>query len=362
MIKYFDLQLFSEEKTEEPTAKKLRDARRKGQVAQSKDFNSAVSLMGVFMVFSLISGYYVTNIKSFLLNTFDLIPGMNPDFYTENEVGQLFSHALQTILVVSLPLLAVALVLGVAVSIAQVGLLLTPEPLQPKFSKLNPLKGLKNMFSSRALVELAKSISKAVLILWIAVSYIMGRLDELTSAVFMEIGQMSSMLWDIIYNVVIRCGILLLIIAVFDYEFKRRKNKKELMMSKYEVKQEYKQSEGDPQLKAKIKEKQRAMTMSRMMSQVPQADVIITNPTHYAIAIKYDADVSSAPIVIAKGQDLVALNIKKIAGEHDIPMVENVELAQAMYFGLEVGDEIPAAMYEAVAEVLAYVYSIKNPA
>ncbi|MDO4754413.1 MAG: flagellar biosynthesis protein FlhB [Bacillota bacterium] len=353
IIRYYNLTLFSEEKTEQPTAKKLKDARQKGQIAQSKDFNSVVSLLAVFVALSAMWKFFADNLFAFFFKTVETIP--TPELGVE-----LFNESILFILQMSLPLLTVALITGLAASYAQVGVLFTAEPLKPQFNRINPLKGLKNMFSSRALAELVKSVAKAALILFVCYIYIEGRISEIVYTLKMDAGNTISLLWSIIFNVIIRCSIVLFIIAVFDYEFKRRKNKKELMMTKQEVKQEYKQSEGDPQLKGKIKEKQRQMAMSRMMQQVPKADVIITNPTHFAVALVYNTDRSDAPVVVAKGQDLIAQNIKRIAREHQIPMVENPPLARKIYQDVEIGDKISPDLYEAVAEVLAYVYSIKE--
>ncbi len=352
-IRYYNLALFGEEKTEQPTQKKLQDARKKGQVVQSKDFNASLSLLAVFLVMSSMWGFFINGIMDYFYKTIDLItePSLAPKH---------FAASFLFILKMSIPLLLVALVTGVVSSYAQVGVLFTGEPLKPNFGKLNPLKGLKNMFSSRALIELFKSVAKATLILFICYTYIESRIDEVIYTVKMEAPSMITLLWSIIFNVIIRCGILLFIIAIFDYVFKRRKNKKELMMTKQEVKQEYKQAEGDPMLKGKIKEKQRQMAMSRMMQQVPMADVIITNPTHYAVALVYDSSRGDAPILLAKGVDLIAQNIKRIAGENGIPMVENPPLARTIYGSIEVGRKISPDLYEAVAEVLAYVYSIKQ--
>lgn len=176
----------------------------------------------------------------------------------------------------------------------------------------------------------------------------------------LDFGSIVEEMWTLTFGVVIRCSVLLFVIAVFDFAFKKWKNKKELMMSKQEIKEEYKQSEGDPQLKAKIKEKQRSMAMSRMMQEVPKADVIITNPTHFAVALRYDPALGDAPLVTAKGQDLIAQNIKRIATENDVPIVENKPLAQTLYKSVEIGSRIPTDLFEAVAEVLAYVYSLKK--
>ena len=264
------------------------------------------------------------------------------------------------ILKLSLPLLLIAMVSGVIVSYGQVGFLFTSEPLQPKLEKINPLKGLKNMFSSRSLVEMIKAIAKSILILYVAYSYILDHINELLITLELDLGSIVIVMWDLIFGVVIRCSILMFVIAIFDFAYKKRKNKKELMMTKQEIKEEYKQSEGDPQLKAKIKEKQRAFAMGRMMQEVPKADVIITNPTHFAVALKYDTKLGEAPVVVAKGQDLIAQNIKKIATENDVPIVENKPLAQTLYKTVNIGSYIPADLYEAVAEVLAYVFSLKN--
>ncbi len=354
-LRYYDLRLFSEEKTEQPTAKKLRDARQKGQIAQSKDFNSVASLLAVFLVLSAMWGFFADNIFSFFYSTIELIQ-------TPEMAATKFAESFVFILQMSLPLLAVALVTGLAASYAQVGFLFTSEPLKPQFSRINPLKGLKNMFSSRALVELVKSVAKAVLILFVCYLYLSGRMSEITYTLKMEPNNIVNLLWSILFDVIIRSSVILFLIAVFDYEMKRRQNKNELMMTKQEVKQEYKQSEGDPLLKSKIKEKQRQMAMSRMMQQVPKADVIITNPTHFAVALLYDTSKGDAPIVVAKGQDLVAQNIKRIAGEHGIPMIENPPLAQSLYRTVDIGSKIGPELFEAVAEVLAYVYSLKERA
>lgn len=359
MLRYFNLQLFSEEKTEQPTSKKIKDARDKGQIAQSKDLNGAISLLAVFMSFSFFSGYFIDNLILYYRFTMDLVTETERLFST-NGIALFFGESLLLILKLSLPLLMVALVSGVLVSYIQVGVLFSVEPIKPKLEKINPLKGLKNMFSTRSLVEMVKSVTKAVLIIYVAVSYINDHIRELLITLELDLGSIIMVMWDLVYNVVVRCSILLFVIAIFDYAYKKWKNNKELMMSKQEIKQEYKQSEGDPLLKAKIKEKQRAFAMSRMMQEIPKADVVITNPTHFAVALRYDVNLGDAPIVIAKGQDLIAQNIKRIAGEHAVPVVENKPLAQMLYKTVDIGSFIPADLYEAVAEVLAYVFSLKK--
>ncbi len=359
MIIKFNLQMFSEEKTEQPTSKKIRDARKKGQIAQSKELPQAVSLLAVFFTLSIWGKTVIAQLFGYFNMTANFMEA--PDQLFEGGNLKLFlDDTLIFILKMSLPLLGVALVSGVLMGYIQVGFLFTVETIQPKLEKLNPLKGLKNMFSMRALVELVKSITKAGLLLYVAISYVRDHLNEILLVLELHPQQTIVIMWQIVYGIVIRCALLLFVIAIFDYAYKRWKNNKDLMMSKQEIKDEYKQSEGDPQLKAKIKEKQRAFAMGRMMQEVPKADVIITNPTHFAVALKYDASVGEAPIVLAKGQDLIAQNIKKIAGENDVPIVENKPLAQALYKTVDIGDFIPTELYEAVAEVLAYVYNLKK--
>lgn len=359
MILKFNLQLFSEEKTEQPTSKKLSDARKKGQVAQTKDLPAAVGLLAVFFMLSFYGQYMVDQLFGFMQMTAGYMESPEA-FFSGGDIKNYLDETLMFILKVSLPLLGVALVTGVFMNVVQVGFLFTLEPIQPKLEKLSPLKGLKNMFSTKSLFELVKSLTKASLLLYVAISYVRQHLRELILVLELEPRQTILVMWNITYGLVIRCAVFLFIIAIFDFAYKKWKNNKDLMMSKQEIKDEYKQSEGDPQLKAKIKEKQRAFAMSRMMQEVPKADVIITNPTHFAVALKYDQSVGSAPLVIAKGQDLIAQNIKKVAGEHDIPIVENKPLAQSLYKTVEIGEFIPTDLYEAVAEVLAYVYNLKQ--
>lgn len=361
MILKFNLQLFSEEKTEQPTSKKIRDSRNKGQVAQSKDLNAALALLTVFFAMSLLGGFYLRELYAFYYFTMDL--ALESDvLFTTHGINQYLAEMIIMILKLSLPTLLVAMVTGVLVSYAQVGTLFTIETIKPKLEKINPIKGAKNIFSTRSLVELAKSLSKAGLILYVSFNYLNNHLIDLLSTIELEIGQIIVVMWDLVFGVVIRSSLLLFAIAVFDFAYKKWKNNKDMMMTKQEIKDEYKQSEGDPQLKAKIKEKQRAFAMSRMMQEVPTADVVITNPTHFAIALKYDLASGDAPKVVAKGQDLIAQNIKKVAGEHDVPLVENKPLAQTLYKTVEIGDYIPPDLYEAVAEVLAYVYNLKKKA
>lgn len=357
----FDLQLFSEEKTEQPSSKKIDDARKKGQIAQSKDLNTTFAFVAVFFSITLLSNFLSGEMFGYYRSVVGLFD-QTERLFENGDIYPFLSQVIWTIVKLSLPTLLIAMIIGVFMSYVQVGFLFTIEPLKPKISKINPMKGFKNMFSMQSLVELVKSVGKASLILLVSYNYVKGRFIELLTAVDLEVGQIVVLMWDVVIGVVLRSALVLLVLAIFDYVYKKWKNHKDLMMTKQEVKDEYKQSEGDPMLKSKIKEKQRAMAMSRMMQEVPSADVVITNPTHFAIAIKYDASLGDAPRVLAKGKDLIAQNIKRIASENKVPIVENKPLAQTLYKTTEIGHFIPVELYEAVAEVLAYVYTLKKNA
>lgn len=280
--------------------------------------------------------------------------------FVSGDLGGLFQDIILSLLKITLPLLLVALISALIINYMQVGFLFTIEPLKLKLDKLSPLKGFKRLFSFKSIVEMVKSILKAAGVLFICYNYITGQKEVLVSVLHMPLMAAVLTMWDIIFNIVMRCGALLFVLGILDYVYKRWENSKELKMSKQEVKEEYKQLEGDPFIKGKIKEKQRQMAMSRMMQEVPQADVVITNPTHYAVALKYDRDSNEAPKVVAKGRDLIAQKIKEIARENEVHIIENKPLARSLYDSCELGDEIPPRLYEAVADVLAYVYKLKK--
>ncbi len=354
----FDLDYFQGEKTEKASPKKREDARKKGQVVQTKEIGAALSLLLVFISIQFFMEFIVKELFSIYHYIMDFSSSSTLDFSMAD--FKIFSRLMLTsILKMSLPFLLIALVSGLITNYLQVGVLFTGETLKFKLGKLNPLKGFKRLFSMKSMVEMIKSILKATGILILCYNYIMDREEVLLS--IMDRSVMTGMLiiWDMLFDIVVRCASFLLVIAIFDYIYKKWENEKELRMSKQEVKDEYKQMEGDPFIKGKIKEKQREMAMSRMMQEVPEADVVITNPTHYAVAIKYDAEKFDAPVVLAKGKDIIAQNIKEVAKDHDVMIVENKPLARALYSAVDIGEEIPAELYEAVADVLAYVYSIR---
>lgn len=346
-----------QEKTEQPSSKKLEDARKKGQVAKSIEVNSlAIVVTGLITIFFLQS-YIGQRVSSFSINIFnslDVLP---------NKLSLLPNLAFEWFMFffsVMAPIMTAIVIVGLASNIAQVGFKLSPEALQPKFSKLNPVSGIKRIFSSRSVVEILKTVLKFFVIalftylilsdLIIASAYL-DNLNPSEIIIFM-LDNTFSLLWKI--------ALLYAVISAIDFVYQRYKFRKDMMMTKQEVKEEMKQLEGDPTVKGRIKKMQMQAAQQRMMANLPTADVVITNPTHYAVALKYDMTKDSAPEVIAKGVDLLAQRIKKVAAEHNIPLHEDRELARALYKMCDVGDKIPPSLFKAVAQVLAYVYSLKK--
>lgn len=354
-----DLQLFQGEKTEQATAKKKRDSRNKGQVVQSKDINSSFILLFIIVYIQLFNGAIMEELTALVQYVLDFTSDADVLYETKN-LSVFINEVVFFMFRIILPIVSIAAITGLICSYLQVGVMFTTETLKFKLDKLNPISGFKRLFSIRSLVEMIKSILKATVMIYITYSYIKKELPLLINLFDMDTGAIGANIWRISYNVLLRNVIFLMVLAFFDYMYKKWQDNKDLRMSKQEIKEEYKQSEGDPQLKSKIKEKQRQISMSRMMQDVPKADVVITNPTHFAVAIQYDGLKQRAPIVIAKGQNLIAQNIKNKATENDVPIVENKPLARALYANVEIGEAIPPDLFQAVAEVLAYVYGLKG--
>lgn len=346
-----------QEKTEQPSSKKLEDARKKGMVAKSIEVNSLLIVVTGLITIFLLQSYIGQRMSSFTINIFNsldtlpkkisLLPNMALDWY-------LFFFSLLA------PMMTAIVLVGLASNIAQVGFKLSPEALAPKFSKINPVNGIKRIFSSKSVVEIFKTLLKFFVIalftylilsdLIVASAYL-DNLNPSEVIIFM-LDNAFSLLWKI--------ALLYAVIAAIDFVYQRYKFKKEMMMTKQEVKEEMKQLEGDPTVKGRIRKMQMQAAQQRMMANLPTADVVITNPTHYAVALKYDMTKDSAPEVIAKGVDLLAQRIKKVAAEHNIPLHEDRELARALYKMCDVGDKIPPSLFKAVAQVLAYVYNLKK--
>jgi flagellar biosynthetic protein FlhB len=357
-VKYrIDLQYFSQEKTEKATPRKILDARNKGQVAKSAELPSALIIMFVFLFLFLMGDFIVGK----LLDIFrrGLSEYLLWDL-TANSTDLLFKQLTVESVKVLLPVLVITFVAGVFSNYVQIGFLFTTEPLMMKLQKIDPIQGAKRILSMRSLVELVKSVLKIVVSSTVAIWILKGEIHELVKLSDKTVGEAAAFIGTLMVKLGVIISFLLVVLAVLDYMYQKYDHEKQLRMSKQDVKDEYKKSEGDPLIKGKIKEKQRQMAMSRMMGEIPKADVVITNPTHYAVAIAYEAGKMTAPTVIAKGKDFVALKMKEAAKEHDVVMMENKPLARALYANVEIGDEVPEDLFTAVAEVLVYVYRLKG--
>ena len=351
----FDLQLFAGEKTEEPTAKRKADARKKGQVGKSQEINAAFVLLAGFMVLKVLGGNAVAEIMNY--STY-IYGNLNVDI-NEESIMQMFIGMIILLAKTSIPLMVFIMIIGLAMNLAQVGLNFSTETISFDPNKLNPINGAKRMFSKRSLVELIKSLLKIIIIGYFIITYLKDEVFQIPKLIYMDIFAGLNKMSDTIFFLAFKIIGVFIVMAVLDFAYQKWQNLQDLKMSKQEVKEEFKQQEGDPKIKGKIRQKQRQMAMARMMQEVPQADVIVTNPTHFAVALKYQSGMS-APIVIAKGQDLVAQKIKEIARESKVPIVENKPLARALFAAVEIGAAIPQELSKAVAEVLAYVYRLKK--
>lgn len=352
-----DLQLFNQEKTEKATPKKRQEARKKGQVAKSTDLPAALILLFVSASFLMLGDFYKSRINGMFGGLFQ--DWLTMELTAEN-VMELFLNITQQMLLMLLPIFAIVVVIGVIGNVIQFGFLLTGEPLKLKLEKLNPIEGFKRIFSMRSLVEFLKSILKVTIIGVLVYSTIMSEWDQLLILSSMPLEDIFSFTAGLTIKLGLEIGAVLAALAFLDFLYQKYEHEKSLKMSKQDIKDEYKKSEGDPLIKGRIRERQRKMALQRMMQDVPKADVVITNPTHYAIALKYDATQMDAPTVLAKGVDHVALRIREIAKENGVITMENKPLARALYDRAEIGDAIPADLFQAVAEVLAYVYKLKG--
>lgn len=355
-VRHFDLQLFNQEKTEEATPKRKEEARSKGQVAKSVEINSAFIILAAFFTLQLLGSVMYTELSDYMRLIYST--AKRSDF-TVNEAYIFLINFMLVILKIVLPLMLVILIISVAASMLQVGFNFTLEPLMPKFDKINPLSGFQRLFSKRSLVELIKSFIKIGVVGYFIYRFIVKETAQLPKLIFQDLIDTLPLASSLIIDLAFQIGAVILILAIIDYFYQWWEHNESLKMSKEEIKQEFKQAEGDPQLKGKIKERQRAMAMQRMMQEVPKASVVITNPTHFAVALRYEKDMT-APVIVAKGQDFLAQRIKTLAQEHGVNIVENKMLARSLYRAVEVGDEVPPELYQAVAEVLAHVYRLKK--
>lgn len=345
-----------QDKTEPATDKKKADARKKGQIAKSREIPSVAILLSAMTVFYFAGGWMFNQLGDIMIGGFTRLADVNFGVQSAHIMMWQMFKRLTTLLA---PLLAVVIFAGIASNVAQVGFMLTGETLSPKFSKFNPIKGIKSMVSMRSLVEVVKAVLKILIIGGTAYGVLQNEMDQMPGLMEFETAQIMAFTGSAALKLGFYTCLILILLAGIDYVFQRYQHEKDLRMSKQEIKDEYRQKEGDPQIKSRIRAVQREMAMRRMMDSVPDATVVITNPTHLAVAIKFDRSMP-APLVVAKGAGLIAEKIKKLARENDVPVIEQKPLARAIFKNVAIDQYIPADLYHTVAELLAYVYRLKG--
>lgn len=345
------------DKTEEPTPKKKKDARKQGNIAKSAEVNKAMTFIAILVVIYMMSGSIISELQGFIVN---ILSGDFSMTMNDNTIKILMFKVMMSFMKIVLPISLIIMVFGILGSLIQTGLFFSMESLKPKFSKLNPLTGLKNMFSMKAIVNLIKSMVVICIMIYLGYSFMSKNFEGIIKSGDIYLPYMFNIVLDLIKSILTSITLAVAVVAALDYGYEKFSHKKGLKMTKQEVKEEYKQMEGDPHIKGKIKQKQRQMANQRMIQAVPSSTVIVTNPTHISIAIRYEQGKDTTPIVVAKGADEVAFRIREIAKSHDIPIIENVPLARLIYKEVDIDQEIPEEMYKAVAEVLVAVYKIKN--
>ena len=368
MILEYNLQWFAKdgeggEKTEPATAKKLNDAREEGKVAKSKELTSAFDLVVLFLVlkfFVSFLGERLTAIFTFVYGGIAEFVKLNQADVTSQSISSFIMKMILNWMVIVLPFFLFGVVVTLLISIYQVGWKVTTKPLQPKLSKFNPINGFKRIFSKDSLMELVKSIIKIGLIFAVAYSQVNKHQNELFILYELELNRAIALIGSLILDTGLKIGLIYMIVGIADFMYQKHKFNEDMKMTKQEVKDEYKNSEGDPAVKGQQKQRMREASQRRMMQAVPKADVVITNPTHLAVVLQYEGIEKSAPIVVAKGEDYLAQKIKEVAREHHIEVVENKPLARMLFYNVELGAEIPPELYQSVAEVLAMVYKMKN--
>ena len=354
----FDLQLLGEDRSEPATPRKRQKAREEGQVARSQDLGASLVLVAGLLCIDMFFAWVFFELSEFLKGMFAL--AASPRLHGERWPAEIVLQAMKIFLITWLPLALGTLLVGVAAQVGQVGLQISSTPLEPKFSRMNPISGIKKIFALRSLVELVKGLFKALLLLYVLYRAFRDDLLVLVDTIHQTLAQGAEQMGNAVWHLSLKMAVMLLIMAVFDYLYQRWEFERSLRMSKKEIKDEYKQMEGDPKVKQRIRQRQREMARQRMMQDVPKADVVVTNPTTYAVALQYDRAAMNAPALVAKGRGVVARRIREIAEERGVPIVENRPLARALYDLVEVGREIPEHLYKAVAEVLAFVYKLKG--
>jgi len=347
-----------QEKSEAPSERKREKSREDGQVVFSKELSSALLLGAATLVFMFTAPSILASMERMFIGvlsnvalTEDLAPTM---------LYALLQDRLNPIFFSMLPFAVIIILTGIMAAVLQVGINFTPKPIAPKFSKLNPASGIKRLFSTQGLTDLLKSLTKLFIVGSIGYTSFQQEINHINGLSLTSVRSIVDYNFGVVAAISGKIVVALLVLSTFDYLYQRWHHEQQIKMTKQELKEESKQSEGDPHLKSRIRQIQREMSSARMMQEVPKADAIIVNPTHYAIAVLYDREVMDAPQVIAKGVDFLALRMKTIAGEHNVPILERKELARALYASVEVGENIPEEFYKAIAAILAHVYRLKK--
>ena len=348
------------ERTEPATPRRREEARQDGNVARSPDLTAAIGLLAAIILLQVVGGRMFAQMRiateTMLTSSFTSNP-TRPD-----DIVQISMYTGSALALILAPMVLAILLISVLATVGQVGLLVTTKPITPSFNKLSPIRGIKNMFNARAAVRLVMSLGKIAIISFIAGVVIYLDLSQILHIGELEPPQAFAASGQLVFALALKLAALLLILAIFDYSYQRWQRELDLRMSRHDIKEEMKRMDGDPMMRQRRARVARQLAMQRIAQAVPNADVVVTNPTHFAIALKYDKEVMRAPRVIAKGADFMAMRIRQIASLHDIPIVERKPLAQALYQSVEIGQEIPPEHYAAVAEILAYVYRISGKA
>ena len=346
------------DKSEEPTPHRLREAREKGQVAKSREITVAIVLLLTYWGFRYLGEFMWGNLTQMASTIFQMVPeakNFNLQF-----AGALLFIGLRSMALVLMPIFAIAFISTFIAEAMQTGFVFAMDPLSPKLERVNPLEGFKKMFSLQGLVELVKSLLKIIIVFYIAWYAAKDDLPFIVVLIEAQPWQAVVIGGGIAYKIAMRVGIFYVMIAILDYFYRRWEYMRNLKMTKQEIKEEYKRLEGDPLIKQRMRDMQRQVSYQRMMSSVPQADVVVTNPTHIAVALKYSPKKMKAPLLLAKGERKIAAEIRRIAEAHEITIVQNEPLARSIYRTTKINQEVPSELYQAVAEILAYVYKIKR--
>lgn len=347
-----------QEKTEAPTARRLREAREEGNIARSTDLTAALMLLMTIVLLYMLSTRLFEAMAAVLHRLLGSVDGINAT--RSDDLGSIATYLMGLLGWTVLPLLIAVAGVGVLVTAGQTGLMLTGKPMAPKFSRINPLSGVKRLVDARAAIRLVMSLGKVIIISAVAITIIYLDIDTIAALPTMTLGAATAASAHMTFMLALKLAALLVILALLDYAFQKYQHTKDMRMTKQEVRQELKDMDGDPLMKQRRARVARQLAMQRMAQEVPKADVVITNPTHLSIALRYDSDNMRAPKVVAKGADFMAMRIRQIATANGIPLVERKPLARAMYGSVEVGDEVPEEHYAAVAEILAYVYRLSG--